>query len=175
MILAFDIYTADSPDLKKAAESVKASWTAIGAQVGVKVFESSDLYQNVIRTRKYDALLFGQFIGKDRDLYAFWHSSQRISPGLNVSGYTNSKADKLLEQIRSTHDEVALASLYKQFDALLEDDLPAIFLYVPDFIYVVPKKLQGVKLGTVTVPSDRFESLSSWYLNTDGVWRIFVR
>jgi peptide/nickel transport system substrate-binding protein len=174
-LLSFDIYTADSPDLKKAAESVKAAWTAIGAQVGIKIFESSDLYQNVIRTRKYDALLFGQFIGKDRDLYAFWHSSQRNSPGLNVAQYTNSKADKLLEQIRSTHDENVLASLYKQFDEIVENDLPAIFLYVPDFIYVVPKRLQGINLGAVTVPSDRFESMNDWYVNTDGVWKILVR
>jgi peptide/nickel transport system substrate-binding protein len=175
LLLSFDIYTADSPDLKRAAESVKAAWTDLGADVEIKVFESSDLYQNVIRTRKYDALLFGQFIGKDRDLYAFWHSSQRNSPGLNVALYANSKVDKLLEQIRTTHDDSARANQYRQFYDILESEIPAIFLYVPDFIYVIPKKLNGVELGTMTVAADRWNSLGDWFINTDGVWKIFIR
>ena len=173
--LAFDIFTADSPDLKKASDDIKASWTALGASVGVKVFESGDLYQNVIRTRKYDALLFGEFIGKDRDLFAFWHSSQRNAPGLNVALYANSRADKLLEQIRTTHEENARNALFNNLYTIIEDDIPAVFLYVPDFIYVIPKKLNGVNLGTVTLPSDRFNSISTWYVNTDSVWSIFTK
>jgi peptide/nickel transport system substrate-binding protein len=172
--LAFDIYTADSPDLKRAAESVKASWGELGARVDIKIFESSDLYQNVIRTRKYDALLFGQFIGKDRDLYAFWHSSQRNSPGLNVALYANAKVDKILEQIRTTHDEEEAMSLYGQFYKTIYAETPAVFLYVPDFIYAVPKKLGGVELKTITTASDRWNSLPTWFINTDGVWKVFV-
>ncbi len=175
VLLAFEISTGDSPDLKRTAESVKASWTALGAQVDVKIFESNDLYQNVIRARKYDILLFGQFIGKDRDLYAFWHSSQRNSPRLNVALYANSKADKLLEQIRSTTDDTIRTNLYNQFYQVISDDVPAVFLYVPDFIYVVPKKLHGIKLESVTVPADRWNSLPDWYINTDGVWKVFVK
>jgi peptide/nickel transport system substrate-binding protein len=172
--LSFDIYTADSPDLKGAAEAIRSTWNEMGARVDVKVFESNDLYQNVIRTRKYDALLFGQFIGKDRDLYAFWHSSQRNSPGLNVAMYANSKADKILEQIRTTHDDEQSKTLYEQFYKTVYADTPAVFLYVPDFIYAVPKKLGGVELRSVTIPSDRWNSLSRWYINTDGVWKVFV-
>lgn len=173
--LAFDIYTADTPDLKQAADMVKTSWTELGAEVNVKIFETSDLYQNVIRPRKYDALLFGELIGKDRDLYAFWHSSQRNAPGLNVSMYANSKVDKLLEDIRKTSDDTARAAKYAQFDQLIRADDPAIFLYSPDFIYAVPKALSGMKLGTMTVPSDRFDSISNWYIVTEQVWRIFAR
>jgi peptide/nickel transport system substrate-binding protein len=173
--LAFDIYTADTPDLKQAAELVKDSWAKIGADVGVKVFESSDLYQSVIRPRKYDALLFGELIGKDRDLYAFWHSSQRSAPGLNVSMYANSKADKLLEQIRTTSSDSARASEYAQFEQQVRSDIPAIFLYSPDFIYAVPKALQGLELGELTVPSDRFDSVDDWYIETENVWTFFAK
>jgi peptide/nickel transport system substrate-binding protein len=97
--LAFTLYTANTPDLKETATLLKESWLRLGVDVEVKIFEANDLYQNIIRTRKYDALLFGEQIGTDRDLYAFWHSSQRTAPGLNVSMYTNSKADALLEDI----------------------------------------------------------------------------
>ena len=173
--LAFDIYTADTPDLKQAAQLVQKSWLAMGAQVTVKVFEPSDLYQNVIRTRKYDALLFGELIGKDRDLYAFWHSSQRNAPGLNVALYANSAADKLLESIRATGDDATRNAQYAQFEKMIQTDVPAVFLYVPDFTYVVPKALHDISLNTITVSADRWDSISSWYLATENVWKIFAK
>lgn len=172
--LAFDIYTADSPDLKVTAELIKDSWAKLGATVNVKVFEAGDLYQNIIRTRKYDALLFGEQIGKDRDLYAFWHSSQRNAPGLNVAMYANSKVDKLLEEIRSTADSKTRHDDYAALDRTIRDDAPAAFLYSPDFIYVVPKSLKGIALNEVAIPTDRWNSIGKWYLNTEKVWKMFA-
>lgn len=172
--LSFSIYTADTPDLKQAAQMVEDSWNTFGARVDVKVFEPTDLYQNVIRTRKYDALLFGELIGKDRDLYAFWHSSERTAPGLNVALYTNSKVDKLLDDIRTTNDDNARNAKYAQLSSLISADIPAVFLYTPDFLYAVPKMLRGVALSDITVPADRWNSVESWYIATERVWRIFA-
>lgn len=171
--ISFSIYTADSPDLKQAAELVKETWNTMGAQVDVKVYEQNDLYQNIIRPRKYDALLFGEVIGKDRDLYAFWHSSQRNAPGLNVSMYANSKTDKLLEDMRTTSDEKERSAKYAQFDQLVRADIPAIFLYAPDFIYAVPKSVNGINLRSISAPSDRWGSVGDWYIETERVWNIF--
>jgi len=173
--LSFDIYTADNPDLKQAADMVRASWVALGADVSVKVFAASDLYQNVIRPRKYDALLFGELIGKDRDIFAFWHSSQRIAPGLNVAMYANSNVDKLLENIRLTADPKLHANQYDLLSSLINIDVPAVFLYSPDFIYVVPRSLHGVKLDTVISPADRWSSVTHWYMATQRVWQIFAK
>lgn len=170
--LAFDIYTVDSPDLKQTAELIKNTWVALGAHVTVKVYEATDFYQNIIRTRKYDALLFGEVIGKDRDLYAFWHSSQRKPPGLNVAMYANAKADALLDSIRATSNEDARAAKYIQFDQLIRTDIPAIFLYTPDFIYAVPKSLQNIQMNSMTVPADRWSGVPEWYMETEDVWNI---
>ncbi|MEK7610117.1 MAG: ABC transporter substrate-binding protein [Patescibacteria group bacterium] len=174
-ILAFDIFTADSPDFRQTAELVKSFWTKLGAKVSIKIYETNDLYQNIIRTRKYDALLFGEAIGKDRDLYAFWHSSQRNSPGLNIAMYANSKADKLLEEIRAASNEDIRATKYSQFDQIIRADIPAIFLYSPDFIYAVPKLVQNITLGSITTPSDRWNSVTKWYRQTEKVWKIFTK
>jgi len=172
--LSFDIHTVESTDLKQIAEMVRADWKSLGAEVNIKVFESSDLYQNVIRTRKYDALLFGEFIGKDRDIYAFWHSSQRNAPGLNIALYTNSEVDKLLENIRTTEDEDERRKHYEKLGRIIESDVPAVFLYAPDFIYVTPKNLRGIELSHITMSSDRWNSIGSWYLKTEKVWKIFT-
>ncbi|MDP3962479.1 MAG: ABC transporter substrate-binding protein [bacterium] len=172
-VLEFSIATADSPDLKQAAEIIKRNWEEIGASVTIKVFEYGDLYQNVIATRKYDALLFGESVGKDLDLYAFWHSSQRNSPGLNVAMYVNSRADKLLEDARITSDAKDRDRIYSQFEKIVRDDIPAVFLYSPEFIYIVPDKLKGISLSDITSPTDRFYGIGKWYVKTDNVWKIF--
>ncbi|MEK7213870.1 MAG: ABC transporter substrate-binding protein [Patescibacteria group bacterium] len=173
-ILEFSITTADSPDLKQVAEIVKSEWESIGAKVAIKIFEYGDLSQNIIKTRKYDSLLFGEFIGKDLDLYAFWHSSQRNSPGLNVSMYVNSKADKLLEDARAASDENTKKNIYESFNKIIQDEVPAVFLYSPEYMYIVPKKVQGFQFGPISTPSDRFYNLNKWYIATDNVWQIFV-
>jgi len=173
--LAFDIYTADSPDLIATAKLLKEQWTMLGAQVDIQIFDASDLYQNVIRPRKYDALLFGQQIGKDRDLYAFWDSSQRNSPGLNVSLYANSTVDSLLADIRGTASSTVLVSDYTKIDQLIRADAPAVFLYSPDFIYAVPKNLTGIHLDSISIPSDHWNSVENWYVETEKVWRIFTK
>ncbi len=172
--LAFTLYTADAPELKQSADALKASWASLGASVSVKVYDASDLYQNVIRPRKYDALLFGEQIGKNADLYAFWHSSERNAPGLNVAMYASNKADKILESLRIATSSQARSDGYAQIDQALSADDPAIFLYAPDFIYAVPKSLHGVSLGSMSVPADRFNSIDDWYTETDRIWSIFA-
>ncbi len=171
--LALTLYTADAPELKQTADIVKKSWTDLGVRIDSKIFEPNELYQNVIRARSYDSLLFGEAVGKDNDLYAFWHSSQRNAPGLNVALYANSKVDKLLESIRTTTDPDVRAVAFAQLSQLISADMPAIFLYAPSFVYAVPKKLAGVSLGTITAPTDRFASISDWYTSTERVWPVF--
>lgn len=168
--LSFSLSTSDTPELKQAAEMIRDMWNAIGAKVSVKVFGAGDLSQNVIRARKYDALFFGEIVGRDLDLFAFWDSSQRNDPGLNVALYANSKADKLLEDARTDASKEQRIKLYRKFEQLVAADIPAVFVYSPDFLYVLPKELRGVSLENIAVPAERFLGVSNWYLKTDRVW-----
>lgn len=172
--LRFSISTSNTPELKKTAEIVEEEWEKLGAQVEVKIFEAGDLNQNVIRPRKYDALLFGEIVGRDLDLLAFWHSNQRKDPGLNISLYTNSKVDKLLEDARQIESKSERMEKYKQFEDEIAKDIPAVFLYSPDFIYIIPEKINGYSLGQVIVPADRFQNINEWFIDTEKVWRIFA-
>ncbi|MEK7147909.1 MAG: hypothetical protein AAB758_01270, partial [Patescibacteria group bacterium] len=130
--------------------------------------------QNVIRPRHFDALLFGEVVGRDTDLYPFWHSSQRNDPGLNIALYANSRTDKFLDEARSSSDHSVTENSYKAFNDELKKDMPAVFLYSPSFLYVVPDKLQAVALGSLSVSQDRFLSIRNWYIETDKVWKIFL-
>ncbi len=166
--------TTNATELKRTAELIKQNWEKVGATVSLKVYENGDLQQNIIRPRKYEALLFGMIVGRDLDLYAYWHSSQRNDPGLNIALYANSKVDKLLEEVRTLKDSKEAENKANQAEDLITDDVPAAFLYSPDMIYITPKKTNVGSLEHITTPSDRFGNVRNWYINVDHVWKIFV-
>ena len=172
--LSFSVSTSNAPELKAVANILKDEWSKIGAEVELKFFETGTLNQEVIRPRKYDALLFGEIVGRDLDLFAFWHSSQRNDPGLNIALYTNITADSLLEKMRATLNKREKGSNYLLFEKEISNDIPAIFLYSPDFIYVVNKNIKGLEVGIVTTPAERFLNVNEWHLRVDRVWPFFV-
>ena len=172
--LSLDLATANVPELRAAAEFARSSWEKMGAGVEIKIYEPGDLSQNIIRPRKYEALLFGEVVGRELDLFAFWHSSQRNDPGLNIAMYANTAADKALEGLRATANGTERDNLYAAFEREIQKDIPAVFLYAPDFVYTVPDSLYGLSLGFVESPSDRFLSVARWHREVDFVWPIFI-
>lgn len=173
--LIFSIATGDAPELKNAAMSIKEQWEEMGAQVDVQIFEIGDLNQNIIRPRRYDALFFGEVIGRDMDLYPFWHSSQRNDPGLNIAVYVNNTVDRALENIRSSINQDEREESFETFLEEIKNDQPAVFTYSPDFIYVYPKKINDVVMTRLTMPNERFLNVHNWYIETNRVWKIFAK
>lgn len=167
--------TSNVPELKNVASAVKADWEKLGIAVDIELYEPGDLSQNVIRPRKYEALLYGMVIGRDQDLYAFWSSQERNDPGLNIALYANKSVDALLENARGSSDQKARAATLQKIENIVAADYPAAFIYAPDFIYAVPNDLRGVTLPQIVTPSDRFATVASWYRATEAVWPFFAR
>ncbi len=172
-VLAFSLAVPDTEELRAAAEVVKKQWEAVGAQVTLRVFDQGDLHQNIIRPRKYDSLFFGEIIGRESDPFAFWHSSQRNDPGLNIALYANITVDDLLNKGRTVLPKDERIALYQKFEEEIRKDIPAVFVYSPDFLYIHPPRIRGMASGTITVPSERFLDVYAWFIETDKVWRIF--
>ncbi|MHB1117969.1 MAG: ABC transporter substrate-binding protein [Minisyncoccota bacterium] len=172
--LRFALSTSEAPELKTVAQELKTSWEELGVGIDVRVFATGDLKETVVRPRKFDALFFGQVLGRDGDPYPFWHSSQRLDPGLNVASYANQRVDKILNDARTETDHKKRAAYYKLFENEIAKDTPAVFLYAPEFLYVVPENVQGLKLSSITLPSERFLNIYEWYINTDDIWKIFA-
>ncbi len=173
-IFKFNITTSDAPELKKTAEILKETWEKLGAQIEIKVFEAGDLSQNIIRGRKYDALLFGEVISESNDLYPFWHSSSRIDPGLNISLYANITVDKMLEDIQKGIAETDGRSNREIAVSEIKKDTPAIFLFSPNLLYVKAPQVKNISLKDVSSPSERFIHINDWFIETDKVWKIFT-
>ncbi len=172
--LSFTLETSNVPELKAAAEALKNAWAELGIAVKPQYYEESDLKNLVIRPRKYEALLFGEVVGRNPDPFSFWHSSQRLDPGLNIALYTNTSVDSILTEARTLFDASAREEKFRLFRNTIKADTPAVFLYAPSFIYVVPGTLKGVILPPITVSSDRFTGVAMWHKKTDRVWKLFA-
>ncbi len=169
----FSITTGDAPELVAVATEIKKQLEDFGMIVDLKIYETGQLNQ-VIRSREYEILFFGQVVNHESDLFAFWHSSQKSDPGLNIALYGNEKADMILniaQSIISTEDR---SQKYIQFENIWKEDIGGVFIYSPEYIYVLNKKINIPKNYHLTNPSGRFDSVYTWYTNTDKVWKIFT-
>lgn len=172
--LTFSITTGDTPELKQTAENIVNTLGDIGINVELRVYETGPLNQ-IIRSRKYEALFFGQVINHESDLFAFWHSSQKADPGLNIAMYGNSKADVLLDSAQKILDENDRMNKYAQLKNILDADMPAVFIYSPDYIFAHTKKVHLASPLSITTAGDRWNEIYSWYADTDEVWKIFTK
>lgn len=155
--------------LVKTAEELQGAWKKIGVRVNIVTNNPQDLLSGTIKNRGYESLLFGNVLGPSSDLYAFWDSSQRFYPGLNLAIYNNKKIDSLIESARMEMNDAAQAQKFANAELAIAADNPAIFLYSPDYLYVTNKSIRGITPQFLPDPSDRFRKVGEWYLNTARV------
>ena len=164
--------TSDIPELRGVAEFIKEKWEkTLGIKTEINLMNITDLEKDAIRPRNYEALLFGEVLGHEPDPFAFWHSSQIRDPGLNIAMFSSSKTDKLLEDARREPDPEVRKKKYQEFEALVNQNTGAIFLYTPHYFYAVSAFIKGVELGNIVLPSDRFNEVEKWYIKTKRIWK----
>ena len=168
--LRFALTTVDQAEYLKTADILKENWEAVNIGIELKIMNPNRVDREVIKPRNYETFLYGEILGSDPDPYPFWHSSQSVNGGLNLSNYFNKEADKLLEEARQLENPDERAQKYIEFQNILIDDMPAIFLYSPSYDYGVTKNIQGIDATRITVPSDRFSGIETWYTKTKLSW-----
>jgi len=169
--LEFTLVTTDWPELIESAKMLQEMWGKIGARVEIKTIQASELKNDYIKPREYEALLFGEILNYDPDPFAFWHSSQKKESGLNLSLYDNLEVDKLLEEARQETDQEIRAEKYRKFQELVTEDIPVIFLYSPNYLYLHNNSVQGVELNNIVIPSNRFNGIENWFVKTMRLWK----
>jgi peptide/nickel transport system substrate-binding protein len=169
MELAFKIYTLDWPELSDSANLIVEQWKKIGANAEVVILTVSDLQQNYLRPREYDSILIGQDIGFNSDPYSYWHSSQRDDPGLNLALFKNDKADSLLDDARQQQDAQKRLDDYKEFQKIIAEEIPAIFLFSNSYLYPTSNEVKGIEVRDINTPAGRFSDVAKWYVKTKRV------
>ena len=116
------------PNLLKTAEKIKKDWEEVGILCEIEVV--SEIPES------YQAFLATVDIPKDPDQYSLWHSTQTST---NISHFKNARIDKLLEDGRTELDQETRKKIYLDFQRFLVEEVPAIFLYHPEY-YTIKRK-----------------------------------
>ncbi|MDP3800061.1 MAG: peptide ABC transporter substrate-binding protein [bacterium] len=161
--LEFALTTTDWPEHTQVASALKQNWEKIGVKVDLDVVPVNGIQTQNIRPRQYQALLFGEVLSLNPDPFSFWHSTQRRDPGLNLALYSNKKVDGLLESARQENNPIEKIKDYEAFQKIIMQDIPAIFLYSPNYIYAVSGKIKGINAEAINTPSQRFENINKWH------------
>jgi ABC-type transport system substrate-binding protein len=169
--LRFTLVTVDQDQMKKVADTLKKQWAQIGVDLQIQSFSPSDLEQEYIKPRNYDLLLFGEVLGAVPDPFPFWYSSQSKDPGYNLALYENSEADSLLEENRKLSDPDLRKEKLEELQNILVQDIPAIFLFSPQYYYFSSPDIEGVTSKKLVDPSKRFVDIENWYIKTKRTWK----
>lgn len=169
--LELSIVVPQIPFLLDTVNIIKEDWDKIGIKLNPIILNPTDIANEVIKTRNYQMIIFGNIVRNNPDVFSFWHSSERFYPGLNLSLYENKKVDSLLESIKKNHDEISRNKDLSELQRLISADQPAIFLYSPTYIYVAPKSFGGFAETIIATPANRFDNVNKWHLETNRVFK----
>lgn len=167
----FTLIVPEDYQLIKIAQFLKQEWERVGISIEIQVVPYQELEREVLLTKDYEALLFGEMINQSLDLYSFWHSSRAGSYRLNLSNYKNKELDKLIEENWNIEEEKKKENLLKIREIFVKEK-PAIFLYNPYYLYIIPKSLKGNSIELANLPFEIFSDISFWYLKTQRVLKI---
>jgi peptide/nickel transport system substrate-binding protein len=166
--LEFALVTNDDDATRvRLAQAISKQLAAVGIRAKPEAVGWDELVSQKLRLRRFDALLGGwQDLPPDPDLYPYWHSTQATEDGLNFANYISEEADVLLQDGRSTTDRAQRVEIYRRFQALFARDVPSLLLYQPVYNYAVDAKVHNVQVGPMVNSSDRFRTLTTWYIAT---------
>lgn len=163
---SFTLLHPDDEQHTLLAEAIQADWATLGVQVLLESLPYDTLLADRLRTREYQAALVDLNLTRspDPDPYPFWDQAQAVG-GQNYTQWDNRIASEYLEQARITVDRAERARLYRNFQVVFDEELPALPLFYPVYSFAVSRDIQGVRVGPLFDTSDRFNSITSWFLN----------
>ena len=160
----FTLLVRDDPSQNALAAEVVAAWSALGINVQTLVADTQT-YNNRLRAGEFEAALTELNLapGSDPDPYSLWRQVP-ADGGLNFGGMNDRILSEIMEAARrESANGVHRAELYRQFQRAFCERVPALLLYDPVFTYGIDARIQGVQLGFMADPTDRFRTIQAWH------------
>ncbi len=163
--LSFELLLPDDPEHQAIAQSLEQDWARQGVQVRLTPVPYDQLVNDYLDPRNYQAALIDLNLSRspDPDPYPFWHQAE-VTGGQNYAKWNDRQASEYLEQARITVDVAERTRLYRNFQVRFTNEMPALLLFYPVFTYAVDNQVQGVTMGPLYDTSDRFATITSWFL-----------
>lgn len=168
-VLKFELVHPDDATHTAIAQAIQADWAKIGVQVTLVPVQYDVLVLDYLQPLTYQAALIDLNFERspDPDPYPFWDQAQQ-SGGQNYSQWENKVISEYLEEARISNDLDERAKLYRNFQVVFQDELPALPLYYPIYNFAVDDSINGIRIGSFYDASDRFYSIIRWYLINPG-------
>ena len=148
----FEVVTNTGNDIRiNAAQILQYQLQKAGVIMKIRVMEWQAFLNTVVHPRNFEAVLLGWSLALMPDAYPLWHSSSAKLGGFNLVSYKNETVDKLIEKGMSTINRDELGTIYKEIFQIISDDLPYLFLYIPDGITAINKRIKNVEPAFVGI------------------------
>ena len=140
------IFGNEYPELQQAAIAIKSMWQQVGVDSDIKPLESATYIKEVFQERDFDVTFVGYSAYSDPALgIARAYRKATVGQGYgNPSGYSDPKLEELWEKGERATSPAERGKFYKEAQAILAEDLPALNLrqYFP--VNAVQKNVQGI-------------------------------
>ncbi len=165
LALSFHLIYPNDELHQALADRIKQDWALLDVNVELEALPYDQLVYERLDGRNYQAALVDLNLSRspDPDPYPFWDQAQATG-GQNYTQWDDRIASEYLEQARVTTDLSERARLYRNFQVIFSEQLPALPLYYPVYSYAVDSQVQGVQMGPLFDSSDRFATITDWYL-----------
>lgn len=149
---SFEVVTNTGNDIRiNAAEIIQYQLAKIGVEMKIRVMEWQAFLNTVVNPRNYEAIILGWSLALMPDAYPLWHSASDKKGGFNLVGYHNKNVDALIEEASTTIDKQMLSQLYHEIFEEITNDLPYLFLYIPNSISVVNSSIKNIEPSIIGI------------------------
>ena len=168
--LQFALLTNDDATRIKIINELTRQWAEVGVRAVPQTAGVAGVVRDFLAPQNYDAIFYEwQRLPADPDPYPQWHSTQSLGMGQNFTGYSNERADLIMEEARQTTDSERRGALYRELQRILAEDVPALPLYHPVYSYAIDERVREVQVGPMQDGPDRFRTVAQWYIATRRV------
>jgi peptide/nickel transport system substrate-binding protein len=163
--IIFTLLYPDDPTHQAIAQYIQKNWETLNIRVDLEAVAYDQLITDRLTKKNYQAALVDLNYTEmpDPDPYPMWDQAQ-ITGGQNYSQWDNRIASEYLEDARVTPDLDTRTKLYRNFQVIFSQELPALPIYYPVYSFAVSSQVSGIRMGPLWDSSDRFSTILEWYL-----------
>jgi peptide/nickel transport system substrate-binding protein len=163
--LSFELVYPEGIKFEALAQAIASDWAQLGVEANLQAVEPDELVAGYLDPRTYEAALVDINLTRspDPDPYPFWDQAQ-ITGGQNYSKWDDRPASEYLEEARIQLDRSERQRLYNNFQVRFASELPALPLFYTIYNYGIDQRVNGVTMGAIYKPSDRFANVTKWFL-----------
>lgn len=158
----FTLLVADDPLQLALGNDLVAQWAQLGLTLQIEVVPLPELFAR-LDSGDFDTSLVELTLSPrvDPDQYVFWHQGQ-YPDGQNYGGVNDRRSSELLELARRDANGIHRTEYYAEFQQVFVSRNLALLLYYPVYEYAISPQIDGVEMGYLSSPADRFYSLKNW-------------